>query len=283
MNAEKLKPYIGCENVLACPVCHSPLSLSSDASLHCSNNHCFNIARQGYANLLLHHKTTGPYDRDSFVGRRAIFSSGLYDTLAYNLCDILRSFDIEGTLADAGCGEGFFSSFLSRILPASTRFISFDLNKDSIRLAAAGNSNNNVIWLVSDIASMPIQDHVVDSVLNVFAPANYSEFRRILLQNGIIVKVVPTSNHFAEIRNVVSAELVEHGGYSNNLTVQRFTSFCKILEWHTVTSTINPTKEEMAAATAMTPILFHINRGSYDWASISSLTMEADILIGTFR
>ena len=56
----KSNPFAGCEDVLACPTCREPLALSG-TSLRCSRNHCFDIARQGYVNLLAHHKAAGPY------------------------------------------------------------------------------------------------------------------------------------------------------------------------------------------------------------------------------
>lgn len=282
----KSNPFAGCEDVLACPTCREPLALSG-TSLRCSRNHCFDIARQGYVNLLAHHKAAGPYDRDSFLNRRAVFSSGLYDELVFALRNTITALGIEGAIVDAGCGEGFVSNRLADELAtnapaAPIRLFSFDICKDAVRLAAGADRNGSIAWFVADLASIPLRDHCARGVLNVFSPANYPEFRRVLGQGGFLIKAVPTAKHFHEIREQIGASAPERKDYSNERVLRHFSESCTMREHRTVTSTIHPTPAQLSAAVEMTPIMFGMDRASVNWASIDTLTMEAELLVGTF-
>ena len=54
----------------------------------------------------------------------------------------------------------------------------------------------------------------MDILLDIFSPANYGEFRRVLSKDGILIKVIPTENHLKEIRQKVQDQLTNKD-YSN--------------------------------------------------------------------
>src|SRR5699024_11433583 len=57
------------------------------------------------------------------------------------------------------------------------------------------------LWLVGDLANTPIGDGSCQVILNIFSPANYMEFKRVLAPNGLVEKVVPRANYLKELRS----------------------------------------------------------------------------------
>ncbi|MDE7537859.1 methyltransferase domain-containing protein, partial [Streptococcus agalactiae] len=109
------------------------------------------------------------------------------------------------SVLDIGCGEGFYSRQL--VNKHEKTFLAFDISKDSIQLAAKSDQSRLVKWFVSDLANLPIQDSSIDIILDIFSPANYKEFRRVLSDDGILVKVVPVAEHVQELREKASQYL----------------------------------------------------------------------------
>ena len=144
MDARKLARFDGAEHMLACPICGGALA-RTDQRLCCPAGHSFDIARQGYANLLRNQTSQQHYDRTSFAMRRRVFQSGLYDAIAHTIAELashaverLEAQDAEHTerlaIVDAGCGEGFFSRAIRAACDAP--LCAFDISRDSIQLAA---------------------------------------------------------------------------------------------------------------------------------------------------
>ena len=98
---------------LACPVDGERFEWA-EKQLVCEKGHVFDIARQGYINLLpvQHKRSKHPGDSKAMVSARAQFlNSGHYERVADQLAKI--SFaqiedDKEICFMDAGCGEGYY-------------------------------------------------------------------------------------------------------------------------------------------------------------------------------
>ena len=104
---------------------------------------------------------------------------------------MLASSETSTTVLDIGCGEGFYSRKLQESHPDKT-FYAFDISKDSVQIAAKSEPDWAVNWFVGDLARLPIKDASMDILLDIFSPANYGEFRRVLSKDGILIKVIPT-------------------------------------------------------------------------------------------
>src|SRR5699024_8950783 len=76
-----------------------------------------------------------------------------------------------------------------------------DVSKEGVIMAA--KNYKDTIWLVGDLANTPIGDGSCQVILNIFSPANYMEFKRVLAPNGLVVKVVPRANYLKELREVL--------------------------------------------------------------------------------
>ena len=261
----------------ACPICRENLTLV-ESSLKCENRHSFDLAKFGYVNLAPQIKQSANYDKENFQNRQQILEAGFYQAILEVVSDLLSNSKNAKTILDIGCGEGFYSRKLQERHPDKT-FYAFDISKDSVQIAAKSEPNWAVNWFVGDLARLPIKDASMDILLDIFSPANYGEFRRVLSKDGILIKVIPTKNHLKEIRQKVQDQLTNKD-YSNQDIKNHFQEHFTILSSQTASLTKTITAEQLQALLSMTPLLFHIDQSKIDWSQLTEITIEAEILIG---
>ena len=98
----------------SCPLCHASLT-RSDKSYACPQGHQFDMAKEGYVNLLpvQHKRSRDPGDSAEMMqARRAFLDAGHYlplrETVAQMLGDLLP--DSASAMLDIGCGEGYYTA-----------------------------------------------------------------------------------------------------------------------------------------------------------------------------
>ena len=261
----------------ACPICQENLTLL-ETSLKCCNRHSFDLAKFGYVNLAPQIKQSANYDKENFQNRQQILEAGFYQAILENISDLLANSETSTTVLDVGCGEGFYSRKLQESHSEKT-FYAFDISKDSVQIAAKSEPNWAVNWFVGDLARLPIKDASMDILLDIFSPANYGEFRRVLSKDGILIKVIPTENHLKEIRQKVQDQLTNKD-YSNQDIKEHFQENFTILSNQTASLTKTITTEQLQALLSMTPLLFHVDQSKIDWSDLTEITIEAEILVG---
>lgn len=261
----------------ACPICQENLTLI-ESSLKCNNRHSFDLAKFGYVNLAPQIKQSANYDKENFQNRQQILEAGFYQAILEAISDLLASSKNAKTILDIGCGEGFYSRKLQKRHPDKT-FYAFDISKDSVQIAAKSEPNWAVNWFVGDLARLPIKDASMDILLDIFSPANYGEFHRVLSKDGILIKVIPTKNHLKEIRQKVQDQLTNKD-YSNQDIKEHFQERFTILSSQTASLTKTITANQLQALLSMTPLLFHIDQTKIDWSQLTEITIEAEILVG---
>ena len=261
----------------ACPICQENLTLV-ESSLKCCNRHSFDLAKFGYVNLAPQIKQSANYDKENFQNRQQILEAGFYQAILEVVSDLLSNSKNAKTILDIGCGEGFYSRKLQERHPDKT-FYAFDISKDSVQIAAKSEPNWAVNWFVGDLARLPIKDASMNILLDIFSPANYGEFRRVLSKDGILIKVIPTENHLKEIRQRVQDQLTNKD-YSNQDIKEHFQEHFTILSNQTASLTKTITTEQLQALLSMTPLLFHIDQTKIDWSDLTEITIEAEILVG---
>lgn len=200
-----LADVVGC---LRCPHCHADLALIGD-SLLCANGHSFDVARQGYVNLLPGDARPGTADTPDMVEARGRFlESGHYDFIAAALADAARRALAgagPGCAVELGAGTGFY---LSRVLAAvpERAGLALDISKHALRRAARAHQRLGAV--VCDVwRPLPVRSAVAALVLSVFAPRNPAEMRRILDNRGTLVVVTPAARHLHQL--VAALSLVE--------------------------------------------------------------------------
>ncbi|HGZ3673663.1 TPA: methyltransferase domain-containing protein [Streptococcus pneumoniae] len=261
----------------ACPIYQENLTLL-ETNFKCCNRHSFDLAKFGYVNLAPQIKQSANYNKENFQNRQQILEAGFYQAILDAVSDLLASSKTTTTILDIGCGEGFYSRKLQESHSEKT-FYAFDISKDSVQIAAKSEPNWAVNWFVGDLARLPIKDANMDILLDIFSPANYGEFRRVLSKDGILIKVIPTENHLKEIRQRVQDQLTNKE-YSNQDIKEHFQEHFTILSSQTASLTKTITAEQLQALLSMTPLLFHVDQSKIDWSQLTEITIEAEILVG---
>lgn len=271
----KHKRFTDAHQYFSCPHCSQPLGLVEN-SLRCSKNHTFDIAKQGYVNLAPQVKQSMNYHKFSFENRQAFLERGYYDHIYRAIEDKILEFNVQ-SLLDIGCGEGFYSRKLAHL--SGLNLLSFDISKESVLLAARTEATKSVKWFVGDVTRLPIQDRVIDGILDIFSPAHYHEFSRVLKSGGIVIKVIPGPNHLKELRYLAKDQL-RKDSYTNQSIVHHFKSYMREVEQVTVRQTVAIDRVDAQILADMTPLFFQVNQEKLDLASLREITIEGVVLIG---
>ncbi|RXM56740.1 methyltransferase domain-containing protein [Clostridium tetani] len=276
MNKQKIIRFEDSERIFKCPVCMEALYLK-DKSLLCKNKHCFDISKHGYINFILNAKSQKDYNKNSFENRRIILERGIYNHILKEIIDFLNDTSSISRVLDVGCGEGFYAN---QIYQATNKEVcAFDISKESIQLAAKRDTSNSVKWFVADLAHLPMKNQSVDCILDIFSPANYCEFHRILTSDGYLVKIIPGNEHLKELREK-AREYLKNKDYSNQQIVNYFENHFSTICRKKITAQYEISANEREALINMTPLLFNVNKENIDWTEINHITIEAEILIG---
>ncbi|HEX3783902.1 MAG TPA: rRNA (guanine-N1)-methyltransferase [Pseudonocardiaceae bacterium] len=183
---------------LRCPICAQDLTTAGNA-VRCPTGHSFDLARQGYLNLLAGRGRTDTADTAAMVAARAEFLlGGHYAPLAARLAELATEAQpADALVLDAGASVGYYLGAVLDRLPGSNG-LALDLSALALRRAARANPRiGAVVW---DIwRPWPVRDGCASLVLNVFAPRNGAEFRRVLRADGTLLVVTPGPEHLAEL------------------------------------------------------------------------------------
>jgi 23S rRNA (guanine745-N1)-methyltransferase len=220
-------------DLLACPVCGRGFTLRPTA-LRCASGHSFDIARQGYVNLLPGGARPGTADTAEMVAaRQAFLTAGHYAPLAGAIADLAAATVAAGPrpcVLDAGSGPGYYlAAVLDRLAgrpsgpadrpaeadrpseadwPAETGArledgtgpvgLAMDISARALRRAARAHPAIGAVgW--DTWRPFPVRDAVMSLVLDVFAPRNAAEFRRVLRDDGALIVVTPGPGHLTEL------------------------------------------------------------------------------------
>lgn len=178
---------------LRCPVCRESLS-RTDRTLRCPRGHSFDMARQGYADLTAGRMPHVGDTAEMVADRAAFLAAGHYDFIAEALA---RASTGDGLVLDAGAGTG---DYLARVLDAlpETTGLGMDVSKPALRRAARVHPRAAAV--LADLwGPLPVVSGAASVILNVFAPRNGGEFRRVLRPGGVLLVVTPAADHLVEL------------------------------------------------------------------------------------
>lgn len=261
------------KSVFRCPLCANSFCFTQNESLVCKKGHCFDISAKGYVNFTLNQKPI-IYDKRFFECRRQVFEDGFYQHMAESVQRVVDN-ENGGQVLDAGCGEGYYAKLISQ--QSNTNVFAFDLSKDAIQIASRGI--NNVKWMVADLTNIPLQNNSIDILLNIFAPANYVEYARVLRHNGLIIKVIPGQQHLCELRNLVKGQL-KNNDYSNQAVIEHFCRYFRLVDKVSSSRTTKVNAQQLNNLLGMTPLLFGVDTSQSDFHTLRQITIDGDLLIG---
>ncbi len=181
---------------LICPICRQDLECGPKA-WRCSRGHSFDVAREGYVNLLpvQQKNSADPGDSaESLRARRDFLQAGYYRGLAEAAVDRLAPLQAQ-SLLDVGCGEGTYTAAFA---PIVGEIIGLDIAKPAIQLAA--RRHPGVRWLVASSAALPLADASVDIVSLLFTQLHIAEIERVLIPGGHALVVTPAAEHLWSLR-----------------------------------------------------------------------------------
>ena len=252
---------------LRCPVCGGPLLLVG-RSLRCPKAHSFDLAREGYANLLAIQKkhAADPGDGKEMVrARRAFLEGGHYAPLMQTLAELCAELPHEH-LVDAGCGEGSYDRYLYDAL-GGPAIVGFDLSKEAVRLAA--KRVPEAAFCVGGSFSAPVRDGWADLLLNIFSPFAGAEFLRMLRPGGHLVYAVPTARHLYGLKEILYTTPYENEVKDTEYDGFTFVSSCE------ATATLELEGQSVQQLFAMTPYYWNTPaEGAARLADCNHLTTE---------
>jgi 23S rRNA (guanine745-N1)-methyltransferase len=187
-----------------CPVCKSDL-VAEEKRYICANNHAFDIARQGYVNLLLSSQRPSKAPGDSaemIADRRAFLDTGHYQPLRERVLERLAQLQQRTQhtqqILDLGCGEGYYTAAFAR---AQRTVYALDISKPALAIAA--RRTREITWCIGTSRALPFHDRSLDVVINIFCRPHVSETQRVLREHGTLLLVGPGAQHLRELRDVL--------------------------------------------------------------------------------
>ena len=227
---------------IICPVCSHALN-RIEKQFCCENNHQFDIAKQGYVNLLQpqHKKSKQPGDSQEMVDARFRFlDGGYYEPLSDKINQLITehlpandkpstAFDSTGFdstgfdnneyyVVDAGSGEGYYTerlySHLSRLV--SPHIVGFDISQRAVK--ASCRRSKSIQWMTATSSHIPVASNSQDAVLCLFSRIVPEEFSRILKKEGVLYIASTGSSHLIELRNLLYQN-VKQSAYNPDTTL----------------------------------------------------------------
>lgn len=264
--------------LLRCPLCKGGFERKEN-SLICRNRHCYDIARQGHVNFVPSQKDMF-YKKELFESRAKVFDAGVYAPVVRVLGEILDAY-LPGenpVVLDAGCGEGYY---IKNVCPERTMLrAGFDLSKDAVRLAARGEKTAS--FFAADLKHIPVQDGSCDAVLDIFTPADYAEFKRVLKPGGLLIKLAPRSGYLRQLRALAGDQLRRReydGGDVERYAGERM----EMMEQRIITYTLPVSQETAYHLARMTPMLAGVDVHRLDLSAITEITIDEMMYIGTVK
>ena len=263
-------------SILRCPVCKKSIKSIKESSVLCENNHCFNISKKGYVNLVKNNAKT-IYDKKLFESRSKIYEYGIYDELSKEIMDIVDKYTSKKNanfVLDVGCGEGYYLNQLysDEKINSKCKLFGIDISREGISLAT--RYENSILWIVSDLSNLPFENGKFDIIIDILSPSNYSEFTRVLK------KVIPDEHYLKEIRSKIK-DKIKKDTYSNKNVINSFKDNLEIVYDKRITYKTNIYNlEDFIKMTPLTSGLSKEQINELTKCDIENITIDLKIIVG---
>ncbi len=256
--------------LLACPVCRDSLFFG-DGALRCGGGHSYDVARQGYVNLL---GAAEPANADTAAmldARARVHAAGVFEPVTALLSSLTVG---RRRVMEAGSGTGHY---LSAALGGDADSIGLGLDVSKAAARHCVRTDPRIAAIVADVwKPLPVRDRAVDVVLAVFAPRNLPEFARILRTDGRFIAVTPRAGHLVGLRDAYGLLDVPTGKAEQ--VAAAAAEFFDLIDTRVVKYRL-PVSEELARdLIAMGPNAFHQVP-----TSVAASTITVDVTVQVFQ
>ena len=262
---------------LICPLCGGSL-YKAERVYRCAAGHSFDIARQGYVNLLTvqqKHSLNPGDTREQVLSRRAFLDAGHYAPIANAVIETARELGASGHILDAGCGEGYYSAKVAGALGAA--LTGLDISKEAVRCAAARYKDAQ--WLCATAAHIPAADKSAGMLMSLFAVTLPEEFRRVLRDDGLFFQVLAAQDHLLGLKSIIYPELK----LKEKDSVPALPGF-QLVRSVPIRFTFTVAGEQVQNLFSMTPHVFRIGKeGAEALRRTEALTDTASCVLNVYR
>ena len=262
---------------LLCPICGEQLQ-SVGKQYVCSHNHSFDVARQGYVNLLTvqqKHSLNPGDTREQVLSRREFLEAGFYEPIANALIKEAKELGLSGQILDVGCGEGYYSARLADALGAP--LTGLDISKEAVRCAAAKYKGKQ--WLCATAAHIPVEDGSVSLLTSLFALTLPQEFARVLKPGGYYFQVLAAEDHLLGLKGIIYEQL----NFKEKNTVPELPGF-ELVKSVPIRFSFTVEGQQIQNLFSMTPHVFRIGKaGAERLAQTEILTDTASCVLNVYR
>lgn len=272
-------------DALICPLDGEALQ-REETLWRCSTGHSFDIAREGYVNLLpvQNKRSRDPGDSKAMIAaRRRFLNAGHYEPIAAAVARVVLGACATPSVLrclDAGCGEGYY---LRQVInaagaPCALSVVGVDISKWAVQSAAKQCTHGT--YLVASNVNLPIVSHSVDVLLCMFGFPVYEEFARVLKPGGRLVLVEAGVDHLRELREIIYPRVKESVATSRP-EVPGFS----LSDKHSIKYSLAlDAQEAVADLLVMTPHLYRASAEGRDKAArLTRLELTVDACISTWR
>lgn len=267
-------PYI-------CPICQlSLIQHIPSKGYYCKNKHHFDMAKEGYLNLLpvQHKKSKEPGDSRAMMrSRRNFLESEYYLPMAKAVATLIDKYKPESTsmhILDMGCGEGYYSRQIEAFCECNTDIDLHGIDIAKNAIFAAAKKQQNAHFIVASNKKPPYADNFFDLILRVYAPSNDDEVKRILKTEGFLLTVTPGPRHLWQLKEFIYKKVNEH-----NITVDLPEGFEQI-ECQRLSYKIKPDQTNRMALVQMTPFAWRVKSEMLNTIQrANGLEIETDFIL----
>lgn len=277
-------------SLFTCPICHSPLQPARDTwrcdgSLHPKQtSHPFDVARQGYINLLpvQQKKSKAPGDsQQSIDARKRFLDAGYYQPLQALICQQMTQLLAENRVAienveqpirwlDIGCGEGYYTQAMA--YTGMNTLIAADISKPALASLAKVGKAANYLWyqqdmkgektetktaaiypIVTSAAHLPLRSYSMTGISSIFSPILPEAFATALQDKGYLLIAKPDAGHLASIREALFDSVREH---DSDKFLPTLAPYFELIDTHNISVSLSLPVEALTDLLTMTPYAY---------------------------
>lgn len=292
-------------SLFVCPLCQSllqpaPDTWRCDGSLNPKQtSHPFDVARQGYVNLLpvQQKKSKAPGDSQASIeARKRFLNAGHYEKLqaliVQQMQQLLTAVTEQGNQPtnwlDIGCGEGYYTQAMSQMSSDNIdTLIAADISKPAIvELAKAGKAAGKLWYqqdketptkttaiypLVTSAAHLPLRAHSVSGISSIFSPILPTAFAEVLTDKGYLIIAKPDAGHLASMREALFDDVREH---DSDKFLQELDPQFTLIDTHRVSTDMSLSVSDLTDLMTMTPYAYRAKSGKRQ-ALLAAVEKEA--------